>query len=62
MYQAFVRFNQMFNIFQHHMQSNEVLAHTFFKGLAYSDCALLNTAAVVQNLSITSEAFFDFPN
>ena len=43
----------------HHIHTNEVLAHAFFKGLEYNARALLNSAISEQALSITSETFFD---
>ncbi|KAK4717940.1 hypothetical protein R3W88_016278 [Solanum pinnatisectum] len=57
-YQAWARFKQMLNSCPHHMKTNEVLAQTFFEGLDYNACALLNSAAGGQALSITSEEFF----
>ncbi|KAH0635881.1 hypothetical protein KY289_035796 [Solanum tuberosum] len=45
MNQAWARFKQMLNVRLHHMQINEVLAHTFFEGLDYNACVLLNSAA-----------------
>lgn len=44
------------------MQTNEVLAHTFFKGSEYSAWDLLNNVAGGQALSIISEAFFKLIN
>ncbi|XP_049414569.1 uncharacterized protein LOC125877266 [Solanum stenotomum] len=45
MYQAWARFKQKCNACPHHMQTNEVLSHTFFEGLDYDAHALLNSAA-----------------
>jgi len=45
MYQAWARFKQMLIACPHHMQTNEVLAHTFFEGLDYNARSLLNSAA-----------------
>jgi len=59
MYQAWARFKQMLNACPHHMQTNEVLAHTFFEGLDYNARALLNSSVGGQAQSITSEEFFD---
>lgn len=58
MYQAWAHFKHMLNACPHHMQTNEVLAHTFFEDLDYNARALLNSAASGQALSITSEEFF----
>uniref|UniRef100_A0A0V0GYU3 Putative ovule protein n=1 Tax=Solanum chacoense TaxID=4108 RepID=A0A0V0GYU3_SOLCH len=49
----------MLNVCPHHMQTNEVLAHTFFEGLDYNAHALLNSAAGGHALSRTTEEFFD---
>ena len=49
----------MLNACPHHMQTNEVLFHAFFEGLEYNTRSLINSAAGVQFLSITNEAFFD---
>ncbi|XP_015168673.1 uncharacterized protein [Solanum tuberosum] len=58
MYQAWARFKQMLISCPHHMQTNKVLAHTFFEGLDYNARSLLNSAVGGQALSITSEEFF----
>ncbi|XP_049394593.1 uncharacterized protein LOC125858851 [Solanum stenotomum] len=58
MYQAWARFKQMLNACPHHMQTNEVLCHTFFEVLDYNARSLLNSAAGGQALAITSEEFF----
>ncbi|XP_049406133.1 uncharacterized protein LOC125869732 [Solanum stenotomum] len=57
-YQAWARFKQMLIACPHHMQTNEVLAHTFFEGLDYNAHSLLNSATSGQALSIKSEEFF----
>lgn len=44
MYQAWARFKQMLHAFPHHMQTNEVLAHTFIEGFKYNARALLSSA------------------
>ena len=59
MYQAWAHFKQMLNALLYHMQTNEVLAHTFFGGLKYNAHSPLNSAVGGQALSITSETFFD---
>lgn len=40
------------------MKTNEVLSHTFLKGLEYNAQVLLNSAAGGQALSIKSKVFF----
>ena len=59
MYQAWACFKKMLNGCPQHMQTNEVLAHTFFEGLEYNARALLNSVAGGHALSRTSEEFFD---
>ncbi|XP_015163283.1 uncharacterized protein [Solanum tuberosum] len=62
MYQTWAHFKQMLNAWLHHMQTNEVLAHTFFEGLDYNACVLLNSAAGGQALAKTFEELFDLIN
>lgn len=49
----------MLSAFAHHMQTNEVLAHTFFKSLNYNVRTLFNNAVGGHTLSKTSEDLFD---
>lgn len=53
------QFKQMLNSYPHHMRTNKILAHVFFESLEYNVRVLLNSEAGGQNLSITSEEFFD---
>ncbi|XP_049358690.1 uncharacterized protein LOC125823346 [Solanum verrucosum] len=59
MYQAWARFKQMLNACPHHMQTNEVLDHTFFEGLDYNARVLLNSATGGQALAKTCEKLFN---
>ncbi|KAK4721421.1 hypothetical protein R3W88_011654 [Solanum pinnatisectum] len=59
MYQAWACFKQMLNACPHHMQTNKVLAHTFFEGLDYNARVLLNSAVGGQALAKTCEELFN---
>lgn len=62
LYYAWERFKSFLEDYPHHQQSNEVLTHTFVKGLDHNTKILLDSTADGQALELTYDEVYTLLN